>query len=93
MKKDQFLELAGQLFDQANPVVNEDKIALDKNLFDEIVDQIASDLSDSGTGLIDDYDLTMYSKEVELESVDFSHREIEKTVYGVLERYFEVKQN
>lgn len=92
MKKDQFLELAGQLFDQANPVVNENKIVLEKNLLDEIVDQISSDISDSGTGLISDYDLTMYSREVELESVDFSHREIESIVKEVLGRYFEIKQ-
>ena len=91
MKKETFLELASQLFDQANPVVNESKVTLDKNVFDEIADQISSDISDSGTGLISDYELTMYSREVELESVDFSHREIESVVKSVLERYFEVK--
>jgi len=91
MNKETFLALAEQLFDQANPVVNESKVTLDKNVFDEIADQISSDISDSGTGLISDYELTMYSREVELESVDFSHREIESVVKSVLERYFEVK--
>lgn len=91
MNKEKFLELAGQLFDQANPVVDESKVTLDKNVFDEIADQISSDISDSGTGLISDYELTMYSREVELESVDFSHREIESVVKSVLERYFEIK--
>ena len=91
MNKETFLALAEQLFDQANPVVNESKVTLDKNVFDEIADQISSDISDSGTGLISDYELTMYSREVELESVDFSHREIESVVKSVLERYFEIK--
>lgn len=91
MNKETFLALAEQLFDQANPVVDESKVTLDKNVFDEIADQISSDISDSGTGLISDYELTMYSREVELESVDFSHREIESVVKSVLERYFEVK--
>ena len=91
MNKETFLALAEQLFDQANPVVDESKVTLDKNVFDEIADQISSDISDSGTGLISDYELTMYSREVELESVDFSHREIESVVKSVLERYFEIK--
>ena len=90
MKKDQFLELAGQLFDQANQVKESNLILLDKNVFDEIVDQISSDITDQGTGIIDEYELSMYSREVELDSVDFNHREIEKTIKDVLLRYFEM---
>ena len=88
MKKDQFLELAGQLFDQVNPSENQDKIVIDKNLFDEIVDQISSDINDEGTGLIDDYELEMYSREITLESVYYNIRHIEIVVKNVLERYF-----
>ena len=91
MKKEQFLELASQLFDQTNPVVNESLIPLDKNVFDEIVDQISSELSDSGTGIVDDYELGMSGREVELESIDFNHREVLSLVSEVLGRYFEVK--
>ena len=91
MKKDQFLELAGQLFDQVNPSENQDKIVLDKNLFDEIVDQIASEVHDEGMDLIDDYDLEIYSREVTLERVDFNLGYIENAVKNVLERYFETK--
>ena len=91
MKKDQFLELAGQLFDQVNPSENQDKIVIDKNLFDEIVDQISSDINDEGTGLIDDYELEMYSREITLEGVDYNIRNIEIVVKNVLERYFETK--
>ena len=91
MKKEQFLELAGQLFDQVNPSANQDKIVLDKNLFDEIVDQISSEVFEEGIDLIDDYELEMYSREVTLEKVDFNLGYIENAVKNVLERYFETK--
>lgn len=90
MKKEKFLELAGQLFDQTNLVV-ESKIALDKNVFDEIVDQVGSEINDLGRDLIENYELEMYSNEVTLENVDLDYREIQKAIKNVLERYFEVK--
>ena len=91
MKKEEFLALAEQVFDQINPGVSDNLIPLDKNVFDEIADQISSDLNDSGTGIIDDYELGMSSREVELESVELNFREIESVVKSVLERYFEIK--
>ena len=93
MKKEEFLALAEQVFDQINPSENQEKIVLDKNLFDEIADQISSDINDEGTGLIDDYELEMYSREITLESVYYNIRHIEIVVKNVLERYFEIKQN
>ena len=90
MNKEQFLELAGQLFDQTTPVVNEEKIALDKDVFDEIVDQIGSEINDLGRDLIENYDLEMYSNEVTLESVDLDYGEIEGSIKNVLERYFKI---
>ena len=50
MKKDQFLELASQLFDQSTNLKEEEKIPLQKDLMDEIVDQISSEFFDQGTG-------------------------------------------
>jgi hypothetical protein len=90
MKKDQFLELASQLFDQTNPKT-EGRILVDKNLLDEIVDQISSEIIDQGTGIIDDYELEMNSNEVTLEGVDFNIRTVESIVGEVLERYFVIK--
>ena len=91
MQKEQFLELASQLFDQINPSENQDKIVIDKNIFDEIVDQVSSEINDEGVNLIDDYRLEMYDNEVTLEGVSFSMRYIESAVKNVLERYFEAK--
>ena len=90
MKKDQFLELASQLFDQVNPV-EESKIVLEKNLFDEIVDQVGSELFEEGLSLVGDYDLELYGNEITLESVRLDIRVMEKIIKEVLERYFETK--
>jgi hypothetical protein len=88
MKKDQFLELASQLFDQSTNLKEEEKIPIQKDLMDEIVDQIKSELYESGIGLIEDYELEMSCREVELESISFNLNEVEKIVEEVLKRYF-----
>ena len=88
MKKDQFLELASQLFDQSTDLKEEEKIPVQKDLLDEIVDQISSEFFDSGMGMVDDYDLGMCGREVELEGVTFNVREMENLIKEVLERYF-----
>ena len=91
MKKEQFLELASQLFDQTNPVVNENLIALDKNTWSELVDQIGSEIHDLGSEIIDEYDLELNGYEVYLESCRLNIRLIEKIVSDVMSRYFELK--
>lgn len=87
MKKEEFLDLASKVFDQISPVEN-DKIVLDKDLWEEIVDQISSEVNDLGRDLIENYELEMYSNEVTLESVDIDHGAIIKAVGEVLGRYF-----
>ena len=88
MKKDQFLELASQLFDQSTNLKEDEKIPLQKDLLDEIVDQISSEFFDSGMGMVDDYELGMCGREVELEGVTFNVRSMESLIKEVLERYF-----
>ena len=88
MKKEKFLELASQLFDQTTNLKEEEKIQIESNFFDEIVDQIGSEINDLGRDLIENYQLEMYSNEVTLESVDLDYGEIEKSIKNVLERYF-----
>ena len=88
MKKDQFLELASQLFDQSTNLKEEEKIPLQKDLLDEIVDQISSEFFDSGIGMVDDYEIGMCGREVELEGVTLNVREMENLIKEVLERYF-----
>ena len=88
MKKEKFLELASQLFDQSTDLKEEEKIPVQKDLLDEIVDQISSEFFDQGTGIIDDYELGMCGREVELEGVTFNVRNMESLIKEVLERYF-----
>jgi hypothetical protein len=88
MKKEKFLELASQLFDQSTNLKEEEKIPLQRDLMDEIVDQISSEFFDSGMGIVDDYELGMCGREVELEGVTFNVREMENLIKEVLERYF-----
>lgn len=88
MKKEKFLELASQLFDQTTDLKEEEKIPLQRDLMDEIVDQISSEFFDSGMGIVDDYELGMCGREVELEGVTFNVREMENLIKEVLERYF-----
>jgi hypothetical protein len=88
MKKETFLELASQLFDQTTNLKEEEKIPIEINFFDEIVDQITSELNDEGLELIEDYDLELNGNEIYLESCRLSIRKLEKTIKEVLERYF-----
>ena len=88
MKKEKFLELASQLFDQTNELKEEEKIQIESNFFDEIVDQIGSELFDEGKDLVGDYSLELYGNEIYLESVNLDIRVINKRIKEVLERYF-----
>jgi hypothetical protein len=88
MKKEQFLELASQLFDQTTTLKENEKIQIESNFFDEIVDQIGSELYEEGFELVEDYDLELNGNEIYLESCRLSIRKLEKTIKEVLERYF-----
>ena len=91
MKKEQFLELASQLFDQSSNLKEEEKIPIETNLMDEIVDQIGSELYEEGFELVEDYDLELNGNEIYLESCRLNIRVVEKTINDVLSRYFERK--
>ena len=88
MKKEKFLELASQLFDQSTNLKEEEKIQIESNFFDEIVDQVSSEINDLGRDLVEEYDLELSGNEIYLDSVRLDYSEIEKTIKNVLERYF-----
>ena len=91
MKKEQFLELASQLFDQSTNLKEEEKIPIETNLMDEIIDQIGSELYEEGFELVEDYDLELNGNEIYLDSCRINIRVVEKAVSDVLSRYFEIK--
>ena len=88
MKKEKFLELASQLFDQTTNLKEEEKIQIESNFFYEIVDQVASEINDLGRDLVEEYELELSGNEIYLDSVRLDYSEIEKTIKNVLERYF-----
>jgi hypothetical protein len=103
MTKQQFLEkmevLQGQGFEVFKAMFNElefekeksEKISIGSDLFKEITEQVAEEISGDATGLIGDYELEMYSNEVTLSDLTLSERGVRQIVVDVLERYFEVK--
>ncbi len=52
-------------------------------------DDIAEALSNEGTDIVDDYELTMNYKEVELDSIDLNEGKIKAAVQDALENYID----
>lgn len=62
---------------------------LSDDMVDDITDMVASSLSNEGTDIVDDYDLTMNYKEVELDSIDLNESKIKAAVQDALETYID----
>jgi hypothetical protein len=60
-------------------------------LNDGYINDLSSDIADAlqgeGTDLVDDYELTLNYKEVELESIDFSETSINRVVREVIKEF------
>jgi hypothetical protein len=60
---------------------------------DEMVRDLSSDIAESleneGTDIVDDYELTMNYKEVELDSIDLNISKIQSAVQDALETYID----
>jgi hypothetical protein len=62
---------------------------LTKDQVQEIVDAIASEIRGEGIDLIEDYDLSMSYREVELDSIEFNEDEISKIAKRAIEGIIE----
>ena len=62
---------------------------LTRDQVQEIADAIASEIRDGGTNLIEDYDLSMSYREVELDNVEFDEDEISKIAKRAIEGIIE----
>ena len=76
----------------------EDKIetvskGLTRDQVQEIADAIASEIRDGGTDLIEDYDLSMSYREVEIDSVEFNEDEISKIAKRAIEGIIEYSED
>ena len=62
--------------------------ALSEEQIVELADQIAEEVADEGMDLINDYELSMSYREVELESVDYNESTIIRAVKRSVGAYF-----
>jgi hypothetical protein len=67
-------------------------LELSELAINEISEYVAESLQGEGTDLVDDYDLSMSYKEVELDSIDFSESKIKSAVQDALENYIDSKK-
>jgi hypothetical protein len=73
--------------------VNELEGGITQEMINEIADTLQDEFSSEGVDLINDYELTMNYREVELDSVDYDDNKIRRIVHNVLEDYLEKEGN
>jgi hypothetical protein len=67
--------------------IEEDAVETKAEINDELIDSIADEIAEAGLDLIDDYDLEMNYKEVELSSVDIDVDVIRRAIKSVINNY------
>jgi uncharacterized protein YjgD (DUF1641 family) len=63
-----------------------------QEIIDDVVDAFQNEFSSEGIDMIEDYDLSMSYREVELDSVTFDDHKIKRIVENVLEDYLEKEE-
>ena len=66
---------------------------LTRDQVQEIANAIASEIRDGGTDLIEDYDLSMSYREVEIDNVEFNEDEISKIAKRAIEGIIEYSED
>ena len=99
MTKQQTIELLRQQLpgfysvEQVITLINDIEDNGSFELSDKLISDLSSDISEAlqgeGTNIVDDYDLTMNYKEVELDSIDFSTNKIRSIIEDVLSNFTE----
>jgi hypothetical protein len=59
----------------------------------EFAETVTSQITDMGLDLVDDYDLSMNYREVELDSIDFDSSKIQRTIESELKELFSVNED
>ena len=99
MTKQQTIKLLGQQLpgfysvEQVITLINDIEDNGSFELSDKLISDLSSDISEAlqgeGTNIVDDYDLTMNYKEVELDSIDFSTSDINRVIRDILTDFME----
>jgi hypothetical protein len=97
MTKQQTIELLGKQLpgfysvEQVIKIINDIEDSGEFEISDDMVSSLSSDiaeaLSSEGTDIVDDYELSINYKEVELDSIDFSTSRIKVAVKDAIENY------
>jgi hypothetical protein len=78
-----------QVIKLINDIEESDSFEITNEMVNELSSDIAEALSNEGTDIVDDYDLTMNYKEVELDSIDLNESKIRAAVQDALENYID----
>jgi hypothetical protein len=99
MTKQETIDLLGKQLpgfysvEQVIKLINDIEESDSFEITDEMVRTLSSNISEAleneGTDLIDDYDLSMNYKEVELDSIDLNESKIRAAVQDALETYID----
>jgi len=97
MTKQQTIELLGkqlpgfysveQVIKMINDIEDSGSFEITDNMVNTLSRDIADALSSEGTDIVDDYELTMNYKEVELDSIDLNEDKIKAAVQDAIESY------
>jgi hypothetical protein len=69
-----------------------DQFEITDEMVRELSSNIAEAIESEGTDIVDDYELTMNYKEVELDSIDLNEDRIRAAVKDALEAYIEINK-
>jgi hypothetical protein len=99
MTKQQTIELLGkqlpgfysveQVIKMINDIEESGSFELSDDMVSTISDDIAEALQGEGIDIVDDYELSMNYREVELDSIDFSTSRIKSAVKDAIETYID----
>lgn len=73
-------------------VNDEADIEFDESEIRDLSADIANELGDNGTRIVDDYELSMNGREVELDSIDFNTSDIRDIVEDTLKHYLSTRK-
>ena len=99
MTKQQTIDLLGQQLpgfysvEQVIKMINDIEDSGSFEITDEMVDTLSSDIAEAleneGTDIVDDYELTMNYREVELDSINLNEGKIKAAVRDAIEVYID----
>jgi hypothetical protein len=73
--------------------LEEPKATFTNEQIKEFAETITGQITDMGLDLVDDYDLSMNYREVELDSIDFDSSKMQRTIESELKELFSVNED